>query len=184
MATSALDPTRIPDDVTAGTPLNVTLPAQPSPIDQAVANLINSVPSMLVYSVLFGLCIYLIRERKETTALLAGAVGPDMAATIMDTFVKGALSALETAARAFPGQADDRQVESLAREAGFVRVVNADGSRGWKPIEGAMVTAESASAVSNDDLFQKLAKERGLQLSKTTQVDGSTAYTLVAASAG
>src|SRR5689334_5048664 len=43
-ATTTLDPTRIPDDV--------TLPTQPSPIDQAVANLINSIPSMVVFSLL------------------------------------------------------------------------------------------------------------------------------------
>jgi hypothetical protein len=171
--------------INSGTQSNANPPAQASPIEQALANLINNIPMMFVYGVVSVLCIYLIRERKEMTRLLAGAVGPDMATTLMDTFVKGALSALQTAARAFPGKADDKQVDELAREAGLIYGRKPDGTYGWLPIEGPDTSGITAqAALTDDDFFQKLAALRGLKLSKSQQVDGSTAYTLITTGAG
>jgi len=112
---------------------DTTAPPAP-PIDTAVAGVISSLPVMFAFAALLGLVVYLIRDRKQITAMLATAIPVDMATSIVDTAIKAAFSALHAVNRMVPGELDDKIVERLATDAGLVRVLAADGSLSWQPL--------------------------------------------------
>lgn len=112
-------------------------PPPPSATDTAVAGFITSAPALIVFGVLVGLIIYLIRERLEVTRLLARGMSEDMAKSIVDTFIKGVFSVAGTVNRAIPGEFDDKVIDGLARDAGLVRTPNASGTGfTWQPLPG------------------------------------------------
>jgi len=119
--------TALPTVITAGsvpanTPIYVTPPASDSSL------LLLYLPLLIVMGFLVTIIIILVWGRDELTKLLAGYVSPEMAGTLMDSGVKLALQAGYAVAAKIPGQTDDEALDVFARQAGYERTTNADGS--------------------------------------------------------